>query len=60
VTLGFVGVQSVNCFADGGEQVVLANPRKQAASRQAGAGRFIGSCHREVHATVVESVEHLA
>ena len=47
VTLEFVGVQSVNCFADGGEQVVLADPREQAASRQAGAGRFIGSCHRE-------------
>jgi hypothetical protein len=55
-----LGVQSVNCFADGGEQVVLADPRKQAASCQASADRFIGSCHREGHATAVKSVEHLA
>ncbi len=58
--VGYLGVQSVNCFADGGEQVVLADPRKQGASRQAGADRFVGSCHREGHATVVELVEHLA
>ena len=55
-----LGVQSVNCFADGGEQVVLADPRQQATSRQTGADRFVGSCHREGHATAVELVEHLA
>jgi hypothetical protein len=53
-------VQSVNCFADGCEQVVLADPRQQATSRQAGADRFVGSCHREGHAPVVQFVEHLA
>ena len=39
--------------------MVLADPPEQAASRQAGADRFAGSCHREGHAAAVESVEHL-